>query len=264
MKNKLYEAANPENQYWFRSNIFIWANRVLFFGPLQKLEFHSMGTVAINIGLYQPFYLKTANGLYQPYRCAIIPAGYQHELQASRSVIASLMIEKNSPDFIQLKKHFPFCTSTVTRMEGTEWVRCFQKIYQEKPEKTQINQLINQLLKISEETKKIIDPRIEYIMQAIQQDIDNEFDQNDLAALVGLSASRFRHLFREQSDIPYRRYRLWRRVILAIAALHKVDNLTHAAMEAGFTDSAHFNRCFRHTFGINPSIVFKNIDRFDV
>ena len=33
-------------------------------------------------------------------------------------------------------------------------------------------------------------------------------------------------------------------------------------VEAGFTDSAHFNRCFRDTFGINPSLVFNNIDRF--
>ena len=264
MKNKLYEAANPENPYWFRSNVFMWTNRTLFFGALEKLEFHSMGTVAINIGLYQPFYLKTANGLYQPYRCAIIPAGYQHELQANRSVVASLMIEKNSADFVSLTKQFPFCASTVTRLDDVKWIQYFQKIYHEKPAKVQIAQLIDQLLDVNNDAQKIIDPRIAYIMQAIQEDIDNELDQNHLAALAGLSTSRFRHLFREQSDISYCRYRIWRRVISAIEALHKVDNLTHAAMEAGFTDAAHFNRCFRGTFGINPSMVFRNIDRFDV
>jgi AraC-like DNA-binding protein len=56
---------------------------------------------------------------------------------------------------------------------------------------------------------------------------------------------------------------MWRRVILAMATLHKIDNLTYAAMEDGFTDSAHFNRCFRDTFGVPPSLVFKNMNRFE-
>ncbi len=72
--NKLYKAAVPEVQYRFRANLFIWPNRTLFFGPLQKLEFHAMGAVTINIGLYQPFYMKTAAGEYKAFRCAVIPA----------------------------------------------------------------------------------------------------------------------------------------------------------------------------------------------
>jgi len=49
-----------------------------------------------------------------------------------------------------------------------------------------------------------------------------------------------------------------------MTTLNEVDSLTYAAMEAGFTDSAHFNRCFRDTFGVNPTLVFNNIDRFEV
>lgn len=265
IKNKLYKAANPETQYCFRPNLFMWSSRTLFFGTVQHLALHSMGSIAINVGLYQPFYMKTVNGGYIPYRCAIILAGCNHELQAFGNIVACLIIEKNSLDFISLKRRFPLHTSAITRINDAEWIDCFQKIYQEKPAKEQIEQLINQLLAVGAETdKNIIDSRIDSIMQTIQFDAGYEFSQQYMAASVGLSPSRFRHLFREQSDIPYRRYRIWRRVIAAIAALHKVDNLTHAAMEAGFTDSAHFNHCFRATFGINPSLVFRNIDRFDV
>ncbi|WP_221897184.1 helix-turn-helix domain-containing protein [Bathymodiolus japonicus methanotrophic gill symbiont] len=32
--------------------------------------------------------------------------------------------------------------------------------------------------------------------------------------------------------------------------------LTAAAMEAGFTDSAHFNHCFQNIFGVSPLIGF--------
>ena len=264
ISNKLYKVAISETQYYFRPNLFIWPNRTLFFGPLQQLEFHSMGAVAINVGLYQPFLMKTMNGTPEAYRCAIIPAGCRHELNAYGNIVACLIIEKNSTDFTNFRKRTPFQTSNITNIVDTEWVECFQKIYEEKPSKIEINQLLNQLLNADEDAGKNVDPRIDGIMQTIQLDPGNDFSQEYLASTVGLSSSRFRHLFREQSDIPYRRYRMWRRIVSAMNTLHKVDNLTHAAMEAGFTDSAHFNRCFRDTFGVNPSLVFRNIDRFEI
>jgi AraC-like DNA-binding protein len=242
----------------------MWPNRTLFLGPLQQLEFHAMGAVAINVGLYQSFLMKMMNGTHEAYRCAVIPAGCKHELNAYGNMVACLVIEKNSTDFINFQKRHPFQTSTITNIVDTEWIGCFQKIYEEKPSKIEINRMINQLLDADEGTDKTADPRIASIMHTIKLDPGNDFSQEYLASSVGLSASRFRHLFREHSDIPFRRYRMWRRIILAMGTLHSVDNLTYAAMEAGFTDSAHFNHCFRDTFGVNPSLVFRNIDRFEV
>lgn len=262
-KKQLYKVATPETQYCFRPNLFMWSNLTLFFGPLHCLKFHSMGAVAINVGLYQPFILKTINGTSKPYRCAIIPAGCKHELNAFGNIVASLIIEKNSTAYASLKKRILFHTSKVTSIADSKLIECFQKIYEEKPTKAEIYQLLNLLLNTDNETNENVDPRINKTMKTIQLDPGNDFSQEYLASSVGLSSSRFRHLFREQSDIPYRRYRMWRRVVSAMDTLHKVDNLTYAAMEAGFTDSAHFNRCFRDTLGVNPSLVFRNMDRFE-
>jgi AraC-like DNA-binding protein len=263
IKKKLYEVATPEIQYCFRANLFMWPNLTLFFGPLQCLEFHSMGAIAINVGLYQPFILKTANGTLETYRCAIIPAGYKHELNAFGNIVASLIIEKNSSIYTSLRKHTLFHTTKITKLEYSQWVECFQKIYEEKPTKTEIYKMLNLLLNTDNKASKEVDPRIDKTMEAIRLDPGSNYSQEFLASSIGLSSSRFRHLFREQSNIPYRRYRMWRRVVSAMDTLHKVDNLTYAAMEAGFTDSAHFNRCFRDTFGVNPSLVFRNMDRFE-
>ncbi len=264
INNKLYKVAVPDAQYRFRANIFMWPNRTLFFGPLQQLEFHAMGAVTINVGLYRPFYMKTKSGAYAAYRCAVIPAGCKHELQANGNIVACLMIEKNSTDFMCFRERIQVQASGFTNVMDTQWIDCFQKIYEKKPSKIVINQMINQLLNVDASTEKNLDARIERILRRIKLDPGNNCSQEHLASSVGLSASRFRHLFSEHSDIPFRRYRMWRRVISAMEALHKVDNLTYAAMDAGFTDSAHFNRCFRDTFGVNPSLVFRNIDRFEV
>lgn len=214
MNNKeLYETAIPNAQYCFRPNLFLWPNRSLFLGPLQQLAFHAMGSVTINIGLYRPFFMKTLSGAYLPYRCAIIPAGCRHELNAFGHVVASLNIEKNSTDFMHFRQCFPFSTSTITPIDDVNWIKCFQRIYEERPSKADISQWLNQLLNTDGVLQLTLDPRIDGIMKSIQLDPGNAVSQTNLAASVGLSTSRFRHLFLEQTDIPFRRYRIWRRVV---------------------------------------------------
>lgn len=75
----------------------------------------------------------------------------------------------------------------------------------------------------------------------------------DLAVRVGLSASEFSRRFSREVGLPFRSYRKWRRLLLAIEALANGSNLTVAAHTAGFADSAHLTRTFKSMFGIAPS-----------
>ncbi len=60
----------------------------------------------------------------------------------------------------------------------------------------------------------------------------------DLAARVGLSASRLTHLFTEQVGIPLRRYVLWSRLRIAILRVQAGDDLTGAAHGGGGSPTA--------------------------
>jgi AraC-like DNA-binding protein len=73
------------------------------------------------------------------------------------------------------------------------------------------------------------------------------------SAQAGLSASRFQVLFRRSVGLPFRRYRLWRRMGLAMTLLAQRRSLTAAAHDAGFASSAHFSTAFKAMFGIAPS-----------
>jgi len=55
---------------------------------------------------------------------------------------------------------------------------------------------------------------------------------------------------------PYRRFRAWKLLFLALENLNATDNMTIA----GFADKAHFS----HSFGVNPAYVFRGINRFEV
>ncbi|GAT06880.1 helix-turn-helix transcriptional regulator [Mycolicibacterium novocastrense] len=81
----------------------------------------------------------------------------------------------------------------------------------------------------------------------------------EVAALVGVSASRLTHLFTEQVGIPLRRYVLWMRLRIAITRVRAGDDLTDAAHAAGFADSAHLTRTTRDMFGLAPSVLSRHV-----
>ena len=74
-----------------------------------------------------------------------------------------------------------------------------------------------------------------------------------LAAVAGLSESRFLHLFRDEFGTSVRRYRLWVRLMHAGAAIAAGDNLTTAAMKAGFASPSHLADRFKTTFGLSAT-----------
>lgn len=78
----------------------------------------------------------------------------------------------------------------------------------------------------------------------------------DAARLAGLSPSWFQARFRRTVGMPFRRYRLWRRMAVVLGALANGSNLTAAAHQAGFSSSAHLSSTFRAMFGLSPSEVW--------
>ncbi len=75
----------------------------------------------------------------------------------------------------------------------------------------------------------------------------------DAAAVAGLSPDRLRHVFVRHTGLPFRTYVLWLRLLNAVEAFSHGATLTSAAHQAGFSDSAHFSRTFRRTFGITAA-----------
>ena len=94
------------------------------------------------------------------------------------------------------------------------------------------------------------DPRIRKVIAWAAKQIDQPISLSDSLAVGGLSASRLRHLFVEQTGLPFKTYLLWLRLTRAVEVVAGGASLTQAAHEAGFSDSAHFSRTFRRMFGV--------------
>lgn len=94
------------------------------------------------------------------------------------------------------------------------------------------------------------DPRILKILDYTASHLDEPLGLAAASAGVYLSPSRLRHLFVEQTGLPYKTYLLWLRLMRAVHVYSGGASLTEAAHSAGFSDSAHFSRVFRRTFGL--------------
>jgi AraC-like DNA-binding protein len=93
------------------------------------------------------------------------------------------------------------------------------------------------------------DARVREILAWVQSRLDYPVSLADAADLAGLSKARARHLFVEQTGLPFRTYLLWLRLMKGLEAFAGGASLTDAALDAGFADSAHFSRTFRRMFG---------------
>lgn len=97
------------------------------------------------------------------------------------------------------------------------------------------------------------DARIRKVIDWAAHQIEGPVGLSGAVTVSGLSASRLRHLFVEQTGLPFKTYLLWLRLTRAVEAYASGASLTHAAHQAGFSDSAHLSRTFRRMFGIPPA-----------
>jgi AraC-like DNA-binding protein len=244
--------------------LFIWPGRSLYFGPSVQLDAHAYATVALHVGIYRSFRIKIANSAWQSCRCAIVPAGIKHELDFKGGIHGKLFIERDSSDFLYFKRRFTCLEQSLSVFQDDELVNQLRWIYELDPDKVMIESCLDGLLRCDGTLNLVVDPRVQSAIDLICDEPDRNFSQEYLADRASLSPSRFLHLFKQHTDVPYRRFRAWKRLLLALENLNATDNMTIAALNAGFADSTHFSHSFRDTFGVNPAYVFRGINRFEV
>ena len=97
---------------------------------------------------------------------------------------------------------------------------------------------------------RLPDARVQRIIDHAAAHLDQPLTLATASQGIHLSPSRLRHLFVEQTGLAFKTYLLWLRLVRAVYLYSEGQSLTEAAHGAGFSDSAHFSRIFRRTFGL--------------
>lgn len=249
--------------YPAHSHLYLGAGRVFYCGPLQHLENHRYGCAVLHVGVYRPFKIKLAGGDWQSGRCVVVPPGVRHALDMDGGVHGKLFVERDSPTFPAFKRRFPCQGRQAVFFADGPTLECFRRAFEENPQREALEAQLDRWLGIEAAETAPVDLRLLRVIERMAGEMDCNHSQEELAELAGLSPSRFQHLFCQQMGVPYRRYRLWRRVVAATKHMHGLDHMTRAALDSGFADATHFSHSFRDTFGVNPAAVFRTIQRFE-
>src|SRR5512144_3022538 len=98
-----------------------------------------------------------------------------------------------------------------------------------------------------------MDRRIRRVRSVLDEQYRDPPSVRDLAILVGLSASRLAHLFRDEVGMSIRSYVVERRLTMAALLIVQTDErISQNAYSVGFNDVSNFNHSFKRRFGMSP------------
>ena len=108
-----------------------------------------------------------------------------------------------------------------------------------------------------------MDRRVELAIVEIMSDLARAWDVAQLAALVNLSPSRFRHLFKESTGVSINQY-LRERRLERVEYLLRTTFLSIKEVKglAGLGATSHFVFYFKRKYGVSPSAYRKHLSHF--
>lgn len=111
---------------------------------------------------------------------------------------------------------------------------------------------------------KPMDERVADAVRFIDENAGEDLPLETVAKHCFLSESRFSHLFREQAGITFAGYLILRRLYLAYCGIAQGKSFTEAAIEAGFSDSAHFAAVNKKMFGLTATAISRGLKLYMV
>lgn len=103
------------------------------------------------------------------------------------------------------------------------------------------------------------DERILSAMQYIRSASADKLSCREVADAVCLSQGRFSHLFKEQVGMTFAAYLIYQRIMRVYSEILHGKSITEAALEAGFSSSAHFADVNRRVFGISAGAITRDL-----
>ena len=242
--------------------VILTATRAIYLGTVRDTAVHAHHAVQVCIALREPFLLRGAErSRWGEYRSAVIGSDQLHQLDGRGEPLLIVYLEPETlehdvpailtEDGIQAPEALPYGS---LRDE-----LAFTATAESRIDPSQIAAIVDKHLDVRALERRPLDARIAQALGRLRAHPREPTPTSQLAASVGLSTSRFRHLFAAEVGISLRHFTIWNRLYAAVETLSRGGNLTEAAHDAGFSDSAHLSRSFRRMFGIAPSTVSNNV-----
>jgi AraC-like DNA-binding protein len=230
----------------------------LFIGKLNENKFHKHYAFQISVSLESNMMFSTKDDNEFIEKSFFINSNVEHRL-ISEAYQLTILINPLSSIGHQLylkygKTDFSILNNTLSN-ELTEILNSFLNV-----EITflELCSLISQTLFnyqcFCELEGHLGDNRIVKALKYMDDNFDKVLSLEDISGICFLSPTRFLHLFKEQTNLTFRRYKLWNKLVKSLPYLLN-NSIIDTAYSFGFSDSSHYIRTFKETFGVTPKFL---------
>ena len=99
------------------------------------------------------------------------------------------------------------------------------------------------------------------VVRAVYADPMERMSQDELARRLRMERTRSLRWFKAATGQTFREFKRWSALQHAAERMAEGALVRTAAMDAGFSDTAHLSRVFRECFGLTPSAAIAGLTR---
>ncbi len=230
----------------------------VFVGDFGIARAHRHAVPALFIGLSGPIKVKVENQDAVQCHSALIDANVELMVDCQGEHVATLYFDVDSPSTASLRKTFLYAQKFAFDITD---VTSHSKSFERKILGANLPALFNYTLA---EVNSSIDPRIDICLKNMKTNPLNFRNQMNQADHVSLSVSRLNHLFKSNTGVSFRHYKLWSQIGYFMRDIHGTKNISMSALNSGFSDSSHLSNSYRKTLGTTPTSILANLDEFEI
>lgn len=238
--------------------IMFWGGGSVWLGlATAPIPEHAHHAIQLTFALRGSLRFRSGDGVWEDYQAAMIPADLRHSFEANGSIVGHIFVEPESPPGRGLRHRFGATSIAVlpeaeAKAIGDRILAIFERSGSDEELMTAARDGMS-VLTDGVAPPLPSEPRVVRAIEAIKLRLDRTVTLAEIASVSCLSSGRFRHLFVEETGLPFRTYVLWLRLERSIAFFAEGASWTEAAHAANFADSAHLTRTLRRMFGLAPS-----------
>lgn len=231
--------------------MLVTPDRVLYAGWLGMPSVRTLGALTVYAASETPFAIRAGGRRWERACFAVVPPNQPHEIRSDDPVVWDLLLEPESVDVDAVLKALPHRISQPDsdyrrlRAAFRAWLDDVDAIDRTAP-------AIDAEFLGKAFAPRGLDPRIQSVVESIRTEPCTHRLATDCAREVGLSFSRFVHLFKTQIGVSFRAFCAWKRARALLPFVATAHNLTDLALHIGYPDSTHFSHSIRRIYGLRP------------
>lgn len=220
-------ARMPNSALAFASSLFPFA--------ANRLSAHAMPTTCVLCGIDSPIELRTATERVEGAILLVRPQVHHQVKVGGRARLLN---------FDGLA--FPFSDALARPLEGHLYEIAIDALWGSEERRVKLREHLAH-------NQPICPPDISAIVSRLAQDSMSRMSQIELADQLQLERTRALRYFKQSTGMTFRSFKRWLAIQNAAHQMMSGDLVRNAALDNGFSDTAHFSRSFRTVLGITPT-----------